>query len=146
MAKRGPKPKLGAAKAAPKGIPRPPAGLEPAAKKHWVDVARLVNEAGYGAACDVEAMSFYIATWARWRKAEYKLGEPPAIEPGKDGGGEVIVTVNKYLQLNPWYVIARESLKELKSYLAEFGLSPKARAKLIAPEPEEEQGKWEGFD
>ena len=146
MSKRGPKPKDKRAVVAPKGIPKPPKGLDAAARKHWGELAAMLEEAGYGTALDGDAMAYYMTLWARWRKAEAELAKPPAEIPGNEGGGEVITTVNGYRQLNPWYTVAKECLKDLKSYLAEFGLSPKARAKLILPEPEEADDKWEAFE
>jgi P27 family predicted phage terminase small subunit len=146
MQKRGPKAKDRASPRTLKAVPKAPKTLEAAARKHWDAVAKLLNESGHGSALDVEAMSFYLTIWTRWRKAEYMLGQPPAAVPGEEGGGEVITTVNGYRQLNPWYTVAKETLRELKGYLAEFGLSPKARAKLLLPEAEESGGKWEDFD
>jgi P27 family predicted phage terminase small subunit len=146
MGKRGPKPKDVVATVPLQGIPKPPKGLDAEAKKHWLQVAGLLNESGFGSALDADALLFYVTLWSRWRKAEDELAKPPATLPGGEGGGEVITTVNRYRQLNPWYTVAKESLKDLKSYLSEFGLSPKARAKLVLPEVEEVDSKWEDFD
>lgn len=145
MHKRGPKPKPKASKVPLKGIPKPPKGLDAAARKHWTLLASMLNDAGYGSSLDADAMEGYITLWSRWKLAETELAKPPAEFPGKEGGGEVITTINGYRQLNPWYTVAKESLKELKSYFAEFGLSPKARAKLVLPDVEEVDSKWEDF-
>lgn len=142
MNKRGPKPKERVANVPLRGIPGPPKHLDPEARKHWAQVAALVNESGQGSALDADALTFYVTLWSRWRKAEHELARPPAERPGDEGGSEVITASNGYRQLNPWYTVAKESLKELKAYLAEFGLSPKARAKLVMPEVEEVDDKW----
>jgi P27 family predicted phage terminase small subunit len=146
MGKRGPKPRESVAKVPLKGSPKPPKGLDAEARKHWARLATLLDESGHGSALDADAFAFYVTLWSRWRKAEAELARPPATVPGKEGGGEVITTINGYRQLNPWYTVAKECLKDLKSYLAEFGLSPKARAKMILPEAEEVDAKWEDFD
>jgi P27 family predicted phage terminase small subunit len=146
MGKRGPKPKDKAGKTPLKGSPKPPKGLDAESRKHWQKLAKLLDDSGFGSALDADAFEYYVALHARWRKAEDELAKPAPEIPGNEGGGEVITTVNRYRQLNPWYVVARDCLKDLKSYLAEFGLSPKARMTLIQAEAEEVDSKWEEFD
>jgi P27 family predicted phage terminase small subunit len=137
---RGPKKKDRQAVVPLKGIGSPPAYLDKAAKAHWAEVAALVNESGLGSALDRDALAFYVSLWSRWRAAEAELAKDES-----DGGREVITANNGYRQLNPWYTISKECLKDMKSYLSEFGLSPKARAKLVLPEAEEVDEKWAEF-
>lgn len=146
MGKRGPKPKVKTAKASNQSIPKAPRNLSPEERKHWNKLADLINASGLGSQCDEEAMSFYIALWSRWRKAEAELAKPPPTTKGGDGGGEVITAINGYRMLSPWYVVSSQCLKDLKGYLAEFGLTPKARSKLILPDAEEIDSKWEEFE
>ena len=145
MAKRGPKKKT-LNRASSKGSPKPPKGLDPESRRHWVKLAKLLDDSGQGSQLDIDAFTYYIHLRARWMKAEAELAKPPADDPKSEGGGIVITTINGYRQLNPWYTVAKESLKELKSYLGEFGLSPKARASLKAPEVEEIDDKWADFE
>jgi P27 family predicted phage terminase small subunit len=146
MGKRGPKPKARAKADPTKSIPRAPKGLDVEARKHWNKVADLVNGSGLASPADEVAMGFYIATWSRWRKAEAELAKEVSPVPGAESGGEVITAINKYRQLNPWYIVASGCLKELKGYLSEFGLTPKARSKLALPEAEEIDSKWDEFE
>lgn len=136
LGKRGPKTKDRAPSPPFRKIPRAPKSLDADARRHWNKVADLLNAAGLGSALDEDAVGYYIATWSRLKKAEARLAAE----------GEVITAVNGYRQVNPWHTIATQALRDLKGYLAEFGLSPKARSKLILPDAEEIDPKWEEFE
>ena len=139
--KRGPKPRAKPVAVPLAGIPPAPKGLDAEARKHWKALADLLNDAGLSSALDADAMLFYVTHWSRWRKAEKMLALPKG-----EGGGEVIETPNCYLQQSPWLTIANDSLRQMKAYLSEFGLSPKARSKLVMPEREEVDDKWKEFE
>jgi P27 family predicted phage terminase small subunit len=142
MGKRGPKPKDKVAPATPlKGAPKPPKFLDAEARKHWDELVGLLVEAGHLSQLDADALAAYCSHWSRWRRAEAELAKSP-----DDGGGEVITAVNRYRQLNPYYTVASDALRAMKSYLVEFGLSPKARSKLVMPEVEEVDPKWAALD
>jgi P27 family predicted phage terminase small subunit len=124
-----------------KALPKAPKSLTADERKHWNQLADAINASGLGSSLDAEALSYLIAIWSRWRKAEAELAKSEAL-----GGGVVITAPNKYRQLNPWYLVATEALKQLKSYLGEFGLTPKARSKLTMPDVEEIDSKWDDFE
>lgn len=142
MARRGPKPKGGSAANPLPGRPKPPAILDKEAKLHWAEVVELVEEAGTLSRLDRDALTLYCSLWSTWREAEREMVKPT----GNCPAGRVIRSNNGYFQTSPWYTIAVQALKDMRPFLDAFGLTPKARAKLRLPEPEEDAGgKWEGL-
>jgi P27 family predicted phage terminase small subunit len=139
---RGPKPKPKVAPPTPlKGAPEPPASLDAAVRKHWKALTGLLEEAGQLSRLDEDGLLLYLTLWSRWRKAEREIARP-----AEDGGGEVIVARNGYAQPSPWYTISVQCMRDMKAYLAEFGLSPKARSKLTVNPTEEVGDQWSEFD
>lgn len=127
---RGPKAQERTINTPLKGIPDPPFYLDDDAKEHFVKTANLLFECGNLSLLDTDALAMYATHYARWRKAEDVLTESYQ--------SEVVTLPNKTQQSNPWLNIANEAMKQMKSYLSEFGLSPKARQKLIMPEADED--------
>lgn len=117
-------------------MPRRPSGLSPEAAAHWDQLTGLLSDAGTLSSLDADALTLYIALWDRYRKAEEMI----ALE------GPVITAKNGYEQPSPWYTISVQCLKDLKSFLTVFGLTPMARSKLKLPEAEPIDPKWKDFE
>lgn len=113
-------------------LPDPPKYLDPIARKHWREVCGAMNAAGNLAHADVDAIACYCTLFERWREAEQNVKEE----------GAVIVAPNGYSQKNPWLLIAWETIKDMRQYQIQFGLTPKSRGKVEVPKtasPEEER-------
>lgn len=137
MAKRGPK-KLDRQTAPTplRGIPEAPKSLSVAERKHWREVAELIDAAGLLSTLDRDALTLYVSLWSRWRHAESRIAPT---------GGLVVVAHNKVEMPNPWYTIAAKTQIELAKYLDAFGLTPKSRARFAPPESDEADDKWKVF-
>lgn len=130
--KTGPKPKDKKNTTPLKGIPDPPVHLDKVARSHWKKVARLIDDSGLLSEIDVFALEQYCDLYSTWRKAKEKV----------EVEGEVIIARNGYSQQNPWYVTKVQVMKDMKSFITMFGLSPAARSKLTPTEAEEIDPKW----
>ena len=135
MPSRGPKKRVVEATIA-SSRPRKPSGLTPDSEAHWDDVVALLEEYGSISKLDADALELYLSLRSRWKLAE----ETIAIE------GAVITAKNGYEQPSPWYAISVQCLKDMKSFLTMFGLTPMSRCKLKFPETEVIDQKWKGFE
>jgi P27 family predicted phage terminase small subunit len=135
--KRGPKPKdvlpFPGSKCSP-----PPKHLEPEARKHWLLLAKLLDAEGLGSPLYEFFMELYCSTWARWQQAQAEVNKPDF--------KMVIELPNGFKQVNPYFTIARDLEKMVRSMLADFGLTPQSRKKLGYQSPEETDPKWTDLD
>lgn len=140
--KRGPKPSANPLGTVLPGKVEPPAHLSTQAKRHWKEVVDLIDEAGLASRLDRDALTIYCTHWARWREAELVIAGDFEDDPARPKG-EVIKASNGYLQPSPWYVVATNAMKDMRTFLDRFGLTPMARSKLKLTEPEDDGGgKW----
>lgn len=138
MGKRGPKPKPQALKdlegsrhaAAPPAqgydlaaapVARP-AILGEEAGRVWDRVAPPLAEAGLLTTADLETLASYCQSFARWLEAERKVDEL----------GMVVKTPKDVLQLNPYVNASKTYMAAMNKAAAELGLTPAARARLVA--------------
>ena len=64
----------------------------------------------------------YCTAFARWKEAEEEISRHGSIY--KDNEGRI--------RPNPYIAIANQQLREIKSFAAEFGLTPSNRSAMIA--------------
>src|SRR5262249_21622461 len=75
---------------------------------------------------DRAALAAYCMAWSRWVAAELKVKE----------FGMVIKSPEKgYPMMSPYLVIANQAMKQLRDYLAEFGMSPASRTRIEVEGP-----------
>lgn len=106
--------------------PTCPKELSPTAKKEWRRITRELEPLGMLTALDLAGLAAYCALYARWVEAEDKVREI----------GMLMKTPNGYPILNPYLTVAQASLKQMRGYLQEFGLSPAARSRVTVEQPE----------
>jgi P27 family predicted phage terminase small subunit len=106
-----PKPRL--------GIPPCPSHLRGEARKEWRRIVRD-HDAVILARVDRAALSAHCLAWGRHVEAERKIAEL----------GEVLETAKGYKYQNPWLAISNKALEQIKSFGAEFGLSPASRTRI----------------
>jgi P27 family predicted phage terminase small subunit len=107
--------------------PRPPAKRPPCpphlvgeARKEWNRMAKQLLELGLLTSVDRAALAAYCQAWAQWIEAHEKLAEL----------GMIVKTESGYPVLSPWWTVATQSAKQMKSFLTEFGMTPGSRSRL----------------
>jgi P27 family predicted phage terminase small subunit len=135
-------------------IPPCPAHLLPAAKKEWKRIGPLLADLGLVAEIDMAALAMYCQAYGRWHDSERKIRELNKSDPNGEAG-LVGVTPSGYQQMSVWLQISNRERDQIAKMLAEFGLSPSARARVQPADvqlelpgmeqPKEEGGKVIGF-
>lgn len=69
---------------------------------------------------DRAALAAYCQAWAHWVEANEQVEKL----------GMIVTTDNGYPQLSPYWTIAQQAAKMMKSYLTEFGMTPGSRSRL----------------
>ena len=143
MGARGPKPtptktlklrgswraKLNKAEPQPKTeTPKQPEHLSAEARKEWRRIVPELRKLGLLSRIDRAALAGYCQAWGRWVEAERQIIAT---------GGEVVKSPSGYPIQNPWLSISNKSLKQVESFIREFGLSPSSRSRVQAAPPEE---------
>lgn len=116
----------------PNSTPYPPRFMNREAKAEWQRMVKLLMQLGLYTECDRAALTMYCQAWGRWVKAEVALAKQGEILTSKkddeSGGGSY---------QNPWRHEANKAQDQIKRMLAEFGLTPSSRARLMAPQVHE---------
>ncbi|MFA4973656.1 MAG: phage terminase small subunit P27 family [bacterium] len=103
--------------------PECPHWLMPEAKAEWKRIAPELLRLGLLTHIDKAALAGYCQAYARWSQAEARLTKR----------GLLITTQSGYQQQRAEVSIAQRYLAILKSFIAEFGLSPSSRARMVVP-------------
>jgi P27 family predicted phage terminase small subunit len=109
-------------------VPSPPRYLSRHAKREWRIVAPILHDLGLLTKVDRAALEAYCESYSTWRVASEALKKQ----------GQTFTTPNGYVQQRPEIAIANNSLKMMKIFMTEFGLTPASRAKMVVAGPEEE--------
>lgn len=102
--------------------PRCPKHLEGEARREYRRLAKLLEGLGLVSELDRAALAAYATAWARWIEAEQAL----------KAEGPVVKAPSGYPVQNPWLPVANRAIAQVVKLLAEFGLTPAARARLGA--------------
>ena len=105
--------------------PAPPEYLLADAALEWKRIAPELWRLGLLTLLDVTALAGYCTSVARWREAEAWLKENGTTVVLRDKDGRV-----KYVQKAPQVAIAKEALERVKSFGAQFGMTPSSRSGL----------------
>jgi P27 family predicted phage terminase small subunit len=111
--------------AAPKGHPEMPQFLNPEARAEWKRIVPILCNMGVLTVADGKALAAYCSAYSQLVKCE------AAIEKY----GLILATLDQLtgvaeLSVNPAVRIKSDSLRQMKSFLIEFGLTPASRSKL----------------
>lgn len=122
-------------------LPSCPTWLAKEAKREWRRLARELNAAGLLATVDRAALAAYCQLWARWVAIEAEL---VLTVPGKDGKPvpkyKMVGSTDKgYEFVNPLFGLALQTLKAMKQYMVEFGMTPSSRSRIRIDAPQEEK-------
>lgn len=112
----------------PVEIPEPPEHLDDGALTEWGRISHELFRLGLIAKVDRAALGVYCQAYSRWAHAEGKI---------KEKGDDALIqsTGNGYQQIGVWLQISNRAVEQMKSFLAEFGMSPSARVK-VNPSPQ----------
>ena len=106
----------------PSGTIRCPHHLLPEARKEWKRLAPVLTQMGLLTPADAVPFEGYCTAYARWREAQDEITRHGSIY--KDETGRI--------RPNPYIAIANQQMREIKSFAAEFGLTPSNRSAMIA--------------
>jgi len=146
MGRRGPAPKPTALKelagnpgkrAMNASEPRPDAKIPPCpkhlseeARKEWRRVSKQLLKLKLLTEVDRAALAAYCQAWARWVQAEQEMAKTDF---------EMITLTDKgYPVLSPWFSVADKTMRQMRAFLAEFGMTPSSRSRVQLPKEEEE--------
>lgn len=107
--------------------PSCPSWLLAEAKKEWRRVCPVLHEMGLLQQIDRTALAGYCQSYARWRQAEGRLGKRLTYGYTNKAGAR-----NKLAK--PEVAIAQKYLDQVKSFCAEFGLTPSSRGRMTLPD------------
>ena len=120
-------------KKAPKpesGVPVMPSGLSVVARQEWRSIVPLLLDMGVLTKADGKALAAYCSCYAQWMLAEAeiaKYGITVNVVHLDDEDGDILFSEFK---VNPAVRVRSDALRQMKSFLIEFGLTPASRIKL----------------
>lgn len=116
-------------------IPRKPVVLQGKAATEWNRITKELNKIGLVSEIDRNALAAYCQVYARWCDAEKKLKTE----------GVIIESPNGYPIMNPWLSIANKCIDQIKSYMAEFGMTPASRSRVKVEKKKEKKNSFDGM-
>jgi P27 family predicted phage terminase small subunit len=102
-------------------IPKPPSILLKAGKEKYYSIAKMLIEEGKWKAGDEIALLALCMNYQRWIQAEKEIKKFKELTFQTDSG---------YRQQIPEISIANNAMSNMLSYIKEFALTPRERAKL----------------
>jgi P27 family predicted phage terminase small subunit len=114
--------------------PSAPSFLNDDAKAEWSRVAGTLFDVGLMTELDRAALAAYCQAYGRWAEAERALARMAA----KDEANRALMvkTVGGNAIQNPLVGIANKAKADMVKYAIEFGMTPSARSKVIAGDPD----------
>jgi P27 family predicted phage terminase small subunit len=105
---------------------------DPLAKSEWKRILPELRASGLISRCDVAALSAYCLCYSRWIEAEAQCREH----------GNVQMTKTGYFQKSAYRTIADKALTDLRTFIVQLGLSPKARGSVSATATPDDDGEF----
>ncbi|MBV4417460.1 phage terminase small subunit P27 family [Clostridium tyrobutyricum] len=102
-------------------IAKPPTFLNAGAKKKYYEIAYALTENGDWRSGDEVALSALCTNYMHWVESEKIINEKKTL---------TFETATGYRQQIPEVSISKDAMKNMLSYIKEFGLTPKARANI----------------
>lgn len=106
----------------PEGVPDCPPHLGEEARAEWYRLVDTLVEMGVVSVIDRAVLAAYCQAWGRWVEAEEKLREAPLL----------IRTPSGYVQQSPWLSVANRQMELMGRCMAELGLTPASRSRVVA--------------
>lgn len=112
--------------------PEAPPFLCPDGQKEWARIVDTLFIAGLLTSLDAAALGAYCASYGRWAQAERALRDA---EQSEQGGLTVMTATGNVIQ-NALVGIANKAAADMVRYAVEFGMTPSARSKVAAHDPD----------
>lgn len=107
------------------GVPDCPSHLDKEAKAEWERISVELELAGLLTQVDRAALAGYCQTWSRWVEASKKIKK----------FGTVVKSPSGYPMQSPYFSIEQQAMKQMRSFLVEFGMTPSSRSRLTPTKP-----------
>jgi P27 family predicted phage terminase small subunit len=129
----------------PPGLGDPPVWFGELEREAWADLKARMGEMRVATRADEQAAAMYCSHYAKWRQANRSLADDGLIltevvsTEMKTRNGTKITTKTT-TRMNPMIRVANEATRQMARLLAQFGMTPSARAGLhVQEEPSEDQ-------
>ena len=104
--------------------PSCPDHLTVEARAEWDRITIELEKLGLLTQLDRAALAVYCQAWGRWVEAERHLAE--------DGDeGLTMTTPSGFRRPGVWLVISERAVEQMHRFLAEFGMTPSARSRIV---------------
>lgn len=142
----------------PVEIPACPAHLSEEAKREWRRITKHLEPLGLVSQIDRAALAAYCTAWGDYVWAESRMAALNAEAEGKGDKtgdhGRIWDTPSGYKQISVPMQIRNRALEQMAKFLAEFGMSPAARSRVTASDPQmalpglekPKEGSWGTFE
>ena len=110
-------------------IPACPDHLDEIAQKRWAELSTLLFDLGLLTEIDGDALAAYCQLYSDWVHLSNEIvadGSDVQMKHTIDPSGSEFLEMKP----NPRIIMKRETLKLLKGFLAEFGMTPSSRTRL----------------
>jgi P27 family predicted phage terminase small subunit len=108
-----------------------PSFLHGAALDKWSELAPILIRNGLLTECDLDTLTLYCQTWARYVEAETRLQTEGSTTTAQSG----------YQQVSAWVTISKNTRADLLKLGDRLGLNPSSRSRInITPQAEESDG------
>jgi P27 family predicted phage terminase small subunit len=107
-------------------LPDPPKSMKPENKREWRKWAKILLQAGVATQLDSIAFGLLIGALVKHQEAADNVAKygPVWMEKGDSA-------IPKF-QYSPWWVVQNREFDKLKGLLAEFGMTPSARSRVLS--------------
>jgi len=116
-------------------VPKCPDALSPEAKAEWKRITKHLRVLGLISQIDMAMLTGYCAAWGDYVWAEKRIAALNVEDPTGERG-RIWDTPSGYKQISVLQQIKNRALDQLKSFAAEFGMSPAARSRVTASDPQ----------
>lgn len=106
----------------PEGTPDCPEHLSEEARAEWFRLVDTLVSMGVISIVDRAVLAAYCQAYGRWVQAEEKLKETPLL----------FKTPSGYVQQSPWLTVANRQMELMGRYMAEIGLTPASRSRIVS--------------
>ena len=121
-------------------IPRCPLHLQGEARKEWRRISRELEKYCLISEVDRAALAFYCVNWARHVEAEEMIDRAAK---AANASGLFVKSPNGYPSQSPWLAVSNKAMEMCRAFLAEFGMSPASRSRVL---PSERQLQLPGME
>ncbi|MCK4302842.1 MAG: phage terminase small subunit P27 family [Candidatus Eisenbacteria sp.] len=121
-------------------VPRPPDSLDAVAAREWLRIAPILHRLGLLTEVDLVALEAYCVVYGRWVYAEEQI---------RKFGMVVKSPKNETPMQSPYLSIANKALLLMRSFVAEFGMTPSSRTNVSGTrswDPAKADDHWGDLD